>query len=238
MEKKITKRIAIQNFDLLKIPLKSVYGIIERINLTDKFSIDKHVSTDGTVLLIVNFQKETDAKYFYDLCNDVAIENTNEHFNLCFIPDSMVFNNIVEKCDTAGDFNPEEPLVKLIESEIEEDEINDTKDEDEITEYNDEDEINDSKDEINDSNDEDENEKKQKKAKNEKKSNETINLKEKLEEEVEEDKLTDFVFNPKDPRFAKLYTDRDFRIDVSNKKFKAHPELFDVVKELRNYYNK
>lgn len=213
-----TNRIAIINIDTERFPLKWIYTILNGSIINKICSIEKCI-LDEKIILLVIFKTVEDAIVAYETCNGIEIEDTQQKLELCVVSDNLVFDDIIEKCTNANDFD-----LKKFKKTIKNDDYNDE------TEESDSDKYEDSETEQNKL------PKENVKIKEEKKKIDTINLREKLECEGEENGFENFKFDAKDSRFIKLYTDSDFCIDVSNKKFNLSPELNEVIKELRNNY--
>ncbi|KAI5147998.1 hypothetical protein ENBRE01_0058 [Enteropsectra breve] len=208
-ESEITKRLAMTDINTDIVTLPWIFKIVEGVS--DKCAIKEiksYVSKTGAVYCILEFADAESAKSIYNLCDGIEIEQTGEYFNLSFVPEGMEFANEIEKCSTAAhfDYNAHVGRIKCYGDMLE------ISDEDLDAAI----------------------EKKLSDAKETKKAPEAPSeIAKELSAKSSDREFQGFEFNPRDPRFAKIFSDPAYFIDASHKKFKECKELADIIEIYR-----
>lgn len=209
----VTKRLAISELNFDKIPLERIFKIFSSVSQNSLINIRTYTSKRG-IFSVAEFSAAESALAVYEFCDESEIEGTQETFHLSFVPDTTKLTGHIEEClgycsfkpsRTAGELNHHgNECLELIEP-IKElaDCIPEDYAEQELPHVK----------------------KEEKKIENK--------LKNALDAEKNRDELEGFVFDLADPRFDRLYTDRNFILDASNKLFAEQRESSLILEERR-----
>lgn len=220
MSSEITKRLAVSNLNREKVPIQWLFKIIETLLEKKIVSIRTYLSKKNTAFSVVEFFDSDDAKKLYDFCDGLQIEDTKEVFDLSFIPESMEFEDPLDECLDGSTFR----FKKNVRQQIDYNNLVEVSDEEDrlgidIPEHLKQIAVH---------------------ATEEKKispkEKEIAEMKKALEKDDEVDEYDGFQFDVKDGRFQQVFTNDDFAIDASNKKFKKQPETIEILNEIRKKY--
>jgi len=207
----VTKRLAARNLDPEKIQPRWLLRIVETIIEKKIVSVKTCLSKKKELVHVIEFSEREDAKRIYDFCDGLLIEDTRELFDLSFVPDSVDFGAPLDECrDSAGFCYQKPSRAKIDYTDL----------------------LGPGSDEEGDASEE----KGAGKAANAKKGEpktKPINLQDALDNEDEADDLEGFKFDMADERFSRIFTDHDFVLDASNKRFREQRESAEILSEMR-----
>ncbi|KAI5169100.1 hypothetical protein PAEPH01_0435 [Pancytospora epiphaga] len=228
MEKNITKRLAAQNLSTAKVPVEWLFKIVETILGSKIVSVSSHMSQSGKSFCVIVFEKTADAKKIYDFCDGMHIEDTNEYFELSFIPDVVDIGPTLEICKDSKNFRYE----KIVNSH-------------EALDYGNMIELSDEENELGDPIPTEKLEEnfplspvvEQKNPVKEKELAKMEEVTKALRQSDDKEELDGFSFDITDPRFEVVFTDKDFVIDASHRKFSRKCGMTEVLNEVRRRYD-
>lgn len=200
--------MALRKVSMERVPLPWLFRMIEGILEKKIVAIKAYMSGSNGPFSIVEFESPEDAKKIYDFCDGLEIEDTREIFDFAFVPDAKVFADPLEECLKCTDFNFKEHVDRL-------------------------------RDRAPAAEDYEEDEKARRPAAPDSKAKETAKsteIKEALEAAEEVDDCEGFVFDLHDERFERMFTDPEFMLDASNKKFREQRESVVILDEVRRRY--
>lgn len=219
-EAQVTRRLAAENIDTERVPIQWLFKIIENVIGKRPESLAKYIRADGSSYCIIGFADPSDARRVYDFCDGLLIEDTREVFDLSFVPDSLQLSNPVDICTDIDGYRFQKYRRAAAEAaDTFSDPFDEELEQDAATENV------------------PANTKADAKA-SAKQQKDTVHLKEALSEHPVQDELEDFQFNIEDDRFSRLFTDPDFSLDTSSKRFREQKESVSILETIRKQYDK
>lgn len=227
MSENITRRLAASGLNMEKISIQWLFKIVETISERKLTKVSIHFTKTHRQYCVLEFESSADAQKIYDFCDGLLIEDTNEIFDLAYIPDAMDIGEPAEECTSIRGFQFKKPSsasneAAALELSDEEERIVSGDANEDIEPAVEEPVVNIK-----------ETAKKEEKEKLEKKAAETQQI---LEDEKDTNNFEEFKFDLTDERFKKVFDDQDFALDASNKKYKKQAETDQILSEVRKRY--
>lgn len=229
MEQNITKRLAARNLNTAKVSVAWLFKIVETVLGSRIVSVSAHMTPSSRHFCAIVFEKAEDAKKIYDFCDGLHIEDTDECFDLAFIPDDMDIGPSTDVCRDSREFRHAKAAAgrkpadysDMVEASDENNAL-----EDEIPEKLRRKESPAPPAEMRPRNPANEKEA----ARREQVAAATA---EALNEPDAADELRGFRFDATDRRFEAVLSNADFLVDASHKKFNREAGMAEILDEIR-----